>query len=109
MDNMLSVLEGFTLTKAEDIAADVAAAMRRRRIEKNITRSQLAEESGVATANITRFEQKGKISFENLIKLAIALGYTSEVKSIFATPKYSTMDELDTIRRNQHKKKASGK
>lgn len=108
-DNMLYILDGFTLTHAEDIALAVAADMRRRRVEKNITRRQLAEESGVAPANLARFEQKGKISFENLIKLAMALGYTAEIKSIFAAPKYSTMAELDTICRNQNKKKPSGK
>lgn len=108
-DNILSILEGYTLTRAEDIALAVAADMRRRRVEKNITRKQLSENSGVAQANLARFEQKGKISFENLIKLAMALGYTAEVKSVFAVPKYSTMAELDTIRRNQNKKKPSGK
>lgn len=108
-NNILSILDNITLTNAEEIAMEVAASMRKRRIEKNITRKQLAVESGVATANLTRFEQKGKISFENLIKIAIALGYTSEVRSIFSTPKYATMEELETIRRNQYKKKPSGK
>jgi hypothetical protein len=36
----------------------------------------------------------------------MSLNYTTEVKSIFATQKYQTMEELTQIRRNAGKKKA---
>lgn len=66
----------------------------------------MAEKSGVALANITRFEQKGLISLKNLILLALSMDYLQEVRDIFFTPKYSTMDELLQIRRNSGKRKA---
>ena len=62
--------------------------------------------SGVAASNIARFEQKGLISLKHLINIAMTLGYTSEVRSLFAQPKYSTMEELTQIRRNSNKKRA---
>ena len=105
-NNILSVLEGYTLDNADDIAKWMADDFRKRRIEKNLTREQLAELSGVAVSNIVRFEQKGLISLKNLIGIAMVLGYTSEIKSLFAQPKYSTMEELTQIRKNQNKKKA---
>ena len=105
-NNILSVLDDYTLNNPDDIARDIADAFRKRRIEKNLTREQVAELSGVAVSNIVRFEQKGLISLKNLIGIAIALGYTSEIKSLFAQPKYSTMEELTQIRKNQNKKKA---
>lgn len=74
--------------------------------KKGLTRDQVAERAGVAVSNVTRFEQKGLISLKNLIKLAMALGYTSEIKGLFATPKYSTMEELTQIRQNAGKTKA---
>ena len=37
---------------------------------------------------------------------SLALDYTSEIKNLFATPKYSTMEELTQIRKNTTKKKA---
>jgi hypothetical protein len=43
---------------------------------------------------------------KNLIGIAIAMGYTSEIKSLFDQPKYSTMEELTQIRKNQNKKKS---
>ena len=105
-NNILSLLENYTLDDADDIAKSIADDFRKRRIEKNITRDQLAELSGVAISNIVRFEQKGLISLKNLIALAMALGYTSEIKNLFTAPKYSTMEELTQIRMNTTKKKA---
>ena len=105
-NNILSVLEAYTLDNPDDMAREIADSFRKRRIEKNLTREQVAELSGVAVSNIVRFEQKGLISLKNLIGIAIALGYTSELRNLFAQPKYSTMEELTQIRKNQNKKKA---
>ena len=106
MDNILSVLNNYTLDNADDIAKALADDFRKRRIEKNLTREQVAEKSDVALSNLVRFEQKGLISLKNLIGLAMAMDYTSEVKNIFAEPKYSTMEELTQIRKNMGKTRA---
>lgn len=106
MDNMLSVLDNYTLDNIDDIAITLAQDFRKRRIEKNMTREEIAKKSGVAVSNIVRFEQKGLISLKNLIGIAIAMEYTSEVKNIFAEPKYSTIEELTQIRRNTGKIRA---
>lgn len=106
MNNILSQLEEYVLDNEEDIAKAIASDFRNRRIEKNLTREQVAEMSGVAVSNIVRFEQKGLVSLKHLIGIAVALGYTSEIKNIFATPKYSTMEELTQIRKNQGKTRA---
>ena len=108
-DNMLSVLESYTLEDAEDIGKGIADDFRKRRIEKNLTREEIAERSGVAVSNIVRFEQKGLISLQNLILVARAMGYLAEVKGLFAQPKYSTMEELTQIRKNTGRKKVSRK
>ena len=71
MDNILSLLNNYTLDNADDIAKALADDFRKRRIEKNLTREQVAEKSGVALSNIIRFEQKGLISLKNLICLAM--------------------------------------
>ena len=57
MDNMLSVLESYMLDNPDDVAKGIADDFRKRRIEKNITREEVAEKSGVAVSNIIRFEQ----------------------------------------------------
>lgn len=93
-NNILSLFDSYKLDNGEDIAKEVAYNFRKRCIEKNLTRDQVAELAGVAVSNIVRFEQKGLISLKNLIGIAMALGYTSEVRSLFAQQKYSTMEEL---------------
>lgn len=108
-DNMLSVLDSYLLPDADDVAKKLANDFRKRRIEKAITREMAAEKSGVALANITRFEQKGLISLRNLILLAMALDYLHELQDLFSTPKYATMEELSQIRQNTGKKKAYNK
>ena len=106
---MLSVLDGFELDNAEDIARHVADSFRKRRVEKNITRERISALSGVPLSTVARFEQKGLIAFESLIKLAMALGYSPDVCSLFGTSKFDTMEELDMIRRKSGDKRAYGK
>ena len=91
----------YTLNNPDDIAKEIAADFRKRRIEKNLTRNQLAESSGIAVSNIVRFEQKGLISLKNLIGITMALGYVSELKNLFSQPKYSKMEELMQIRKKE--------
>lgn len=79
----MSVLDSFVLDNSEDICRQVAENFRRRRVEKNITRRRISELSEVPLSTVARFEQKGLISLESLVKLAMALGYASEVRSLF--------------------------
>ena len=105
-NNMLSLLDNLTLESEDDVALKLAADFRQRRIEKNLTREEMAQMAGVALSNLVRFEQKGLISLKNLIALAMSLGYKTEIKNLFETPKYTTMEELTQIRKNANKKKA---
>lgn len=54
-NNILAILDNYLHDNPDEIAND----FRRRRIEKNMTREQVADKSGVAVSNITRFAQKG--------------------------------------------------
>ena len=104
--NILSLLDKYTQSSIDDVSMKIAANFKNRRIEKGITREQMAEKSGVAISNIARFEQKGLISLKNLIKLAEALGYLAEIQNLFSQPKFTTIEELTQIRKNANKKKA---
>lgn len=54
--------------QADVVARKIADDFRHRRVEKGLTRADIARKSGVALANITRFEQKALISLNNLIE-----------------------------------------
>lgn len=105
MNNILSLLENYTLENADYIALKLAKDFRTRRIEKNTTREQLAEKSGIAVSNIIRFEQKGLISLKNLICIAMALEYTAEIKKYFCTTQILHHGEIGTNTNNSGKKK----
>ena len=51
-NNMLSVLDNYTLDNPDEIAKEIANDFRKRRIEKNLTREQVSEKAGVAVSNI---------------------------------------------------------
>lgn len=105
-DNILAVLNGYQRPDADDVSRKLADDFRSRRTERALTREALAKKSGVALANIARFEQKGLISLKNLILLALSMNYADEISNVFAESKYSTMEELLLIRKNKGKKKA---
>lgn len=108
-NNILSLLDGFVLDNPADITCQVAENFRKRRVEKNITRQRISELSGVPLSTVARFEQKGLIGFESLVRLAVALGYVSDIRTMFATSRFDTMEELDVIRRKSGDKRAYAK
>jgi DNA-binding XRE family transcriptional regulator len=68
-NNILSVLDNYTFETVDDIALKLSEDFRRRRIEKNLTREEVAQLADVALSNLVRFEQRGLISLKNLIAL----------------------------------------
>ena len=82
-NNILAILDNYLHDNPDEIAKEMANDFRRRRIEKNMTREQVADKSGVAVSNITRFEQKGLISLKNLIGIAMALEYSYRIRKLF--------------------------
>ena len=75
-DNMLSVLDGYMQEGPDTVATRIAQDFRHRRVEKGLTREQVAGQSGVAVSNIVRFEQTGLVSLKNLIGMATAYDLT---------------------------------
>ena len=59
-DNMLSVLESYLLNNVDEISKQIAADFRHRRVEKGLTREQVAERAGVAVSNVVRFAHENR-------------------------------------------------
>lgn len=69
MSNIMVSL--ITTTKAQQ---SIAESIREIRLSKGLTQSGLADRSGVSLPTLRKFEQKGLISLESFLKLAMALG-----------------------------------
>lgn len=64
-----------------DMKQQVATAYRQCRIARNLTQAELAEKSGVARPNISRFESGNyNPSLDMLVRLAYAMDMNLEVK-----------------------------
>ncbi|HEX7386118.1 MAG TPA: helix-turn-helix transcriptional regulator [Castellaniella sp.] len=72
--------------KHNDIAPNIAAAARARRLAADLSRKSLSARSGVPEGTIKRFETTGAIALKSLLKLARALGCLDEFKALFPPP-----------------------
>ncbi len=100
----MPLLYDFNMDTADDLALRLAQNVKRRRLEKGLSRSALSMMSGVPAPTIAKFEQKHSISLVSFLALAKALGYTDALKLLLAEPIYTTMEELDTINKNKNRK-----
>lgn len=95
----------FTLSKAQEA---IAENMRNRRLATGLTQQGLAKRSGVSLATLRKFEQKGTISLESFLKLAMVLDALEEVVKAtgLPLPTYSSIDEvLEAERKKPPRKK----
>jgi len=92
-------------TTPEELLIGLAEKVRKRRLEKGLSRATLQSFTGVPAPTIAHFENCAKISLEAFIRIAAALGYNEEIKSLLQEPKYSTMDEMETIKKNRNRKR----
>ena len=60
-----------------------------------MTRSVAAERAGVSVDTLRQFETTGKISFDRLVRLAVALGVEDAVDALFPGVQVETLEEFD--------------
>lgn len=103
--NSMNLLYRFEPESPSDLCRFLAGKLRKRRLERGLSREALCMMSGVAVSTIAKFETKYVISLISFVAICQSLGYTEELKSILATAKYKTMEELEIINKNKNRKK----
>lgn len=101
----MPLLYNFDLDTVDELVARLSENVKRRRLEKGLSRKALSMMSGVPAPTIAKFEQQHSISLVGFLALAKALGYTDALKSLLSEPIYTTMEELDTINKNKNRKR----
>lgn len=86
----------FNFSTPEALALTIAAKAKARRLDAKLTRRTLADKSGVAEANIKRFETTGQISLLNLLNIAYALNAMDEFEQLFQEQPLQSIAELNT-------------
>lgn len=74
----------------------LAENMRALRLHKGLTQEGLSQRSGVSLATLRKFEQKGAISLESLLKLAMVLDVIDKLVAAVEAPEetFSSIDDV---------------
>lgn len=84
----------FNISTPKDVALQIAAKVKARRLELYLTQEGLAARAGVKFATYRRFEQTGEISLKGLLQVGFALNALPEFDALFAQKQYQTLDDV---------------
>lgn len=90
INNMIA----FNISTPKDVALQIAAKVKARRLELYLTQEGLAARAGVKFATYRRFEQTGEISLKGLLQVGFALNALPEFDALFAQKQYQTLDDV---------------
>jgi transcriptional regulator with XRE-family HTH domain len=69
------------------------------RLARSLRQSDVAKAAGVTVPTIIRFEQTGKVGFDVVVGVAIALGAEAELTHLFAQSQTRSIDEIVAVRK----------
>lgn len=88
-------MNGLHLTTPEQVARDLAEKLRKLRLNRSWKQTTLAERSGVSLGSLRRFESTGKVSLQNLLKLAFTLHRLDDFDNVLRPPPARSIAELE--------------
>lgn len=84
----------FDIQNPSEVALQIAARAKSRRLELNLTQEGMATRAGLKFATYRRFEQTGEISLRGLLQIGFALNALSEFDALFAQKQYQSLDDV---------------
>ena len=90
MNNILLL----NVANPSDVALQIAARVKARRLELNLTQEGLASRAGVKFATYRRFEQTGEVSLRGVLQVGFALNCLDEFNDLFAQKQYQSLDDV---------------
>lgn len=96
---MLSLKSPFDMTQ------EIAKKAQEKRLELNLSQKTLSEKSGVSYGTLKNFEQKGQISLESLLKIALALGEMDTFENLFSKPDDTLPASIDELLADKQRKR----
>lgn len=89
----------YSLQTPEKVSTALAGRLRELRLARGWRQVTLSERSGVSLGSLRRFEASGRVSLQNLLKLAFALGRLEDFDALFETPRATSIAELEARER----------
>ena len=90
MNNILA----FNVANPNDVARQISARVKARRLELNLTQEGMAARAGLKFATYRRFEQTGEISLKGLLQVGFALDALADFDALFAQRQYQSLDDV---------------
>lgn len=90
MNNIIAL----NISTPNEIAKQIAAKVKARRLELNLTQEGIAARAGIKFATYRRFEQTGEISLKGLLQIGFALNALSNFDALFAQKQYQSLDDV---------------
>lgn len=88
-------MDVYTILPAPEVAKDLADRLKQCRLARNLTRSGLANRSGVPFSTIRKFEHSGSISLLSFIRLVVALDEQAGLERLLEpNDQDATLDQL---------------
>lgn len=91
-----------------EMAKEIAKKAQDKRLKLNLSQQTLSEKSGVSYGTLKKFEQKGQISLESLLKIALALGEMDTFENLFSKRDDTLPSSLDELL-DEHSRKRGRK
>lgn len=90
MNNIIAL----NISTPNEIAKQIAARVKARRLELNLTQEGISARAGIKFATYRRFEQTGEISLKGLLQIGFALNALSDFDALFAQKQYQSLDDV---------------
>ncbi len=84
----------FAMLPSEDIAAELAARLKSRRLARNLTLEGLAKRSGVPLGTLKKFERSGQIALVSFIRLVVVLKDEAALEKLLLERTFETLEEV---------------
>ncbi|MCU6183835.1 helix-turn-helix transcriptional regulator [Citrobacter cronae] len=82
-----------TLNTASDIVKLLCDRLRKERLARQMTQADVAARSGVGVNTVSNLETGKNVGFENLVKVAMVLGYGDALEGLFK-PRIDSLDDI---------------
>ena len=77
-----------------EVAQQLAARVKARQLELNLTQEGMAIRAGITFASYRRFEQTAESSLRGLLQVAFALDALSDFNALFSQRRYETLEDV---------------
>ncbi len=82
-----------TLSSPAEIVTLLCDRLRKERLAKQMTQADVAARAGVGVNTVSNLEAGKNVGFENLVRVAVVLGYGDALKALFK-PNIDSLDDI---------------